>query len=307
VREYVTANLERDIGLTSCRSGGLSRTISRCCSSRPSSSRPPLRTVAGVHEAKQSSFDGRMAISEVALRLGSPTRATSRRYSETFVGTTPKRISACADGVSRSRSSGARRRQAGDRATVTRPRTAARAASPPTECGWAMLWIDEHLDHGGHPEQHQSSGPGQQPEHQQHGIDSSTLTAMYAATSAAAAELCTLRRTAFHGAIPVVELRHREFRRQWQPPGAAALPARYTGPGPKIDQAPQHRQCCVRSGPRKRLCSSTSPSMACIRVLTQLKIDEAPAARCSPISRSAAHPSAAAALRQAACRRTALP
>jgi len=48
--------------------------------------------------------------------------------------------------------------------------------------------------------------------------------------------------------------------------------------------------------------------MACIRVLTQLKIDEAPRGEVLADQQvRGGNPSAAAALRQAACRRTALP
>jgi AraC family transcriptional regulator len=93
VREFVSANLERDIGLTELADQvGLSPHYFAMLFKQAFKVSPHRYVLSQrVHEAKRLLSDGRMAISEVALRLGFADQSHFSQVFRTFVGTTPKR------------------------------------------------------------------------------------------------------------------------------------------------------------------------------------------------------------------------
>jgi len=93
VREYVTANLERDIGLTELADQvGLSPHYFAMLFKQAFKLSPHRYVLSQrVHEAKRLLSDGRMAISEVALRTWLRRPEPLLAGIPNLVGTTPKR------------------------------------------------------------------------------------------------------------------------------------------------------------------------------------------------------------------------
>jgi AraC family transcriptional regulator len=93
VREYVGANLERDIGLTELANlVGLSPHYFAMLFKNAFGVSPHRYVLTQrVHEAKRLLSGNRMAISEVALRLGFADQSHFSQVFRTYVGTTPKR------------------------------------------------------------------------------------------------------------------------------------------------------------------------------------------------------------------------
>jgi AraC family transcriptional regulator len=96
VREYVRANLERDIGLAELADRvGLSPHYFSTLFKQAFGVSPHRYILSErVHEAKHLLSATRMAISEVALRLGFADQSHFSHVFRTFVGTTPKRYQA---------------------------------------------------------------------------------------------------------------------------------------------------------------------------------------------------------------------
>jgi AraC family transcriptional regulator len=93
VREHVRANLEHDIGLAELADRvGLSPHYFSTLFKNAFGVSPHRYILSErVHEAKRLLSGGRMAISEVALRLGFADQSHFSHVFRTFVGTTPKR------------------------------------------------------------------------------------------------------------------------------------------------------------------------------------------------------------------------
>jgi AraC family transcriptional regulator len=96
LREYVNANLERDIGLADLADQvGLSPHYFSTLFKHAFGVSPHRYVLSErVHEAKRLLSNGRMAISEVALRLGFADQSHFSHVFRNFVGTTPKRYQA---------------------------------------------------------------------------------------------------------------------------------------------------------------------------------------------------------------------
>jgi len=93
VREYVSENLERDIGLTELADlAGLSPHYFAMLFKNAFGVSPHRYVLSQrVHEAKRLLSGNRMAISEVALKLGFADQSHFSQVFRTYVGTTPKR------------------------------------------------------------------------------------------------------------------------------------------------------------------------------------------------------------------------